>query len=649
MGNRTGLSQRIENLKVGTKLGLGFGLVLAIAVVIAIVGMVKFKDISNRAEKVDFSNQMNTLLNEARLSRTLYQLNYNPDYLAKNQLIIAELQKLIDSSKGRLVWDAQSQANLDQVPVKIKEYDQAQEAFKKAVAEKDAVRKSWNLSETEDVVKRLQEQLRVEDADPVIRLSLAQVVQKLISVRYYVRGLLLNMDKESESTLLKAIDDTQTNAKNLNALLLPNQQETLAPLMSALATYKTHVVAYMPAYQREQQNSQVLSVKATEMSALVSKIFKHELDSTHQDISKALLMMVIIALIALFIGALIAWRITRQITHPLRATLATAELIAKGDLTAAQSTPRRDELGMLMNAVAGMSQNLRNMIGEIRMGVGQVSHAAAEIAAGNTDLSSRTEQQAAAVEETAASMEQLSSTVKQNAENAHHASKLASEASQTATLGGKQVSDVVVTMQQISGSSKRIAEITSVINGIAFQTNILALNAAVEAARAGEQGRGFSVVASEVRSLAQRSAQAAKEIEGLIAESVERVNTGAKLVENTGRTMQDIVQSVTHVRDIMGEIASASDEQSRGIAQISLAIVEMDSTTQQNAALVEQSSAAADSLEDQSRVLTNAVSVFKLSENDNFVTSDVKRAAPAKLLAAAPRTVGTEQGNWETF
>jgi methyl-accepting chemotaxis protein-2 (aspartate sensor receptor) len=456
------------------------------------------------------------------------------------------------------------------------------------------------------------------------------------------------MDKESESTLLKAIDDTQASATRLNALLLPNQQETLAPLMTALATYKSHIVAYMPAYEREQQNSQVLSVKATEMNTLVSKIFKNELDSTHQDISRAMIMMAIITLAALFIGALIAWRITRQITYPLRATLATAELIAKGDLTAAQTTTRRDELGMLMNAVAGMSHNLRNMIYEIRMGVSQVSHAAAEIAAGNTDLSSRTEQQAAAVEETAASMEQLSSTVKQNAENAHHASQLASDASKTATLGGKQVSDVVVTMQQISGSSKRIAEITSVINGIAFQTNILALNAAVEAARAGEQGRGFSVVASEVRSLAQRSAQAAKEIEGLIAESVERVNNGAKLVENTGRTMQDIVQSVTHVRDIMGEIASASDEQSRGIAQVSQAIVEMDSTTQQNAALVEQSSAAADSLEDQSRVLTKAVSVFRLSENDNVLASEIKRAAPAKL-AAVPRPASEEKGNWETF
>jgi methyl-accepting chemotaxis protein-2 (aspartate sensor receptor) len=643
-----GLVQRIDNLKVGTKLGLGLGFILLIAVVISAVGMIKFKSIDQRAEKVDFSNQINTLLHDARLNRTLYQLNYDPVYLQKNQQLIGQVEQLLQESKGKMSWEPKNQANLDQVPVKINEYKQAQAAFKHAVDEKDAVRKSWNLSDTEDILKRLQEQLRVEDVDPSIRMSLSEVIQKLISIRYYVRGLLLSPTAASEAPLMQAIDDTKANATKLNALLLPNQQETLAPLMNALASYKTHVLAYLPAVEREKATSQVMAVKANDMNSLVANIFKNELDSTHADIRKAMMLMGIITLAVLVIGTLFSWHITRQLTHPLRATLATAELIAKGDLTAAQTTARRDELGMLMNAVAGMSQNLRNMIYEIRTGVGQVSHAAAEIAAGNTDLSSRTEEQAAAVEETAASMEQLSSTVKQNAENAHHASKLASDASQTATLGGKQVGDVVLTMQQISSSSKRIAEITSVINGIAFQTNILALNAAVEAARAGEQGRGFSVVASEVRTLAQRSAQAAKEIEGLIAESVERVNTGAKLVESTGRTMQDIVQSVTNVRDIMGEIASASDEQSRGITQISQAIVEMDSTTQQNAALVEQSAAAADSLEEQSRLLTEAVSVFRLSDNDSKSASVTPRA-PQLQSPLLPRPAGVSQDNWETF
>lgn len=221
MGNGTGLSQWMNNLKVGTKLGLGFGLVLLIAAVITAAGMIKFNDISQRAEKVDFSNQMNALLNDARLSRTLYQLNYDPAYLKQNQDKINALSQLIAQSKGKLEWDATSQADLNQVPVKIREYQVAQDAFKQAVDRKDAVRASWNLSETEAVVKRLQEQLRVEDADPSIRLSLAEVIQKLISVRYYVRGLLLSINKESEATLLQAIDDTQANDQKTQRTAAP--------------------------------------------------------------------------------------------------------------------------------------------------------------------------------------------------------------------------------------------------------------------------------------------------------------------------------------------------------------------------------------------------------------------------------------------
>src|SRR5471032_224716 len=245
-----GLAQRIDNLKVGTKLGLGLGFILLIAVVISAVGMMKFKSIDQRAEKVDFSNQINTLLHDARLNRTLYQLNYDPVYLDKNQQLIGQVEQLLTESKGKMRWEPKNQANLDQVPVKIKEYKQAQTAFKHAVDEKDAARKSWNLSDTEDILKRLQEQLRVEDVDPSIRMSLSEVIQKLISIRYYVRGLLLSPTQASEGPLLQAIDDTKANATKLNALLLPNQQETLAPLMNALASYKSHVVAYLPAVER---------------------------------------------------------------------------------------------------------------------------------------------------------------------------------------------------------------------------------------------------------------------------------------------------------------------------------------------------------------------------------------------------------------
>jgi len=647
MGSGIGLLQRVENLRVGKKLGLGFGLILMLVIAIAATVLLKFNDINQRADKVDFSIKMSNLLNEARVNRTLYQINYDPQYLEKNREKISTILEMVTGPGAQLQWDESIQADFNMLPERIKQYTAAQADFQRAVTAKNAIRDSWNLSESEAIAKALQQQLRVEDADPAIRLSLSEMIQKLISIRYDASNLLLVMDKKAEAEVLKSIDITLDNTKKLNALLLPEQQTTLAPLVTTLSGFKSRIVAYIPAYEQEAAYSKTLSAKAGEMNALVVKIAQNELGSTHKDIRDAEVLTGVIALAALVAGVIISLGITRQITLPLNNTLQMAKRIAEGDLTAAHATVRSDELGMLMNAVAGMNDNLRNMIGDIRQGVREVSNAASEISSGNTDLSSRTEEQAAAVEQTAASMEQLSSTVKQNTDNAHQASKLATEASQTAQTGGKQVSDVVLTMQQISGSSKRIAEITSVINGIAFQTNILALNAAVEAARAGEQGRGFSVVASEVRSLAQRSAQAAKEIEGLIAESVERVNSGAKLVEKTGHTMQDIVKSVSDVRDIMSEIASASDEQSRGINQISLAIVEMDTTTQQNSALVEQSASAADTLEEQARALSRAVSVFRLTNGENSNKTGTLVPAAAKVTTFTPRQ--NDKDNWETF
>ncbi|KGT94709.1 chemotaxis protein [Erwinia typographi] len=334
---------------------------------------------------------------------------------------------------------------------------------------------------------------------------------------------------------------------------------------------------------------------------------------------------------------------------PLKQVMAHIESIAAGDLSATLAVEGRSEIAMLASNLNAMQQALIVTVSHVRDSSNAIYTGASEISTGNNDLSSRTEQQAASLEETAASMEQLTATVKQNAENARQASQLAKSASETAGKGGKVVDGVVKTMSEIAGSSQKIADITSVIDGIAFQTNILALNAAVEAARAGEQGRGFAVVAGEVRNLAQRSAQAAKEIKTLIEDSVSRVDAGSIQVATAGETMHDIVNAVVRVTDIMGEIASASDEQSRGIDQIGLAVTEMDRVTQQNASLVQESAAASASLEDQASRLAQAVAVFKIGQPALAPAIDKPvKAAPAALPRKAI-AVGADQGNWETF
>ena len=330
--------------------------------------------------------------------------------------------------------------------------------------------------------------------------------------------------------------------------------------------------------------------------------------------------------------ALSLW-ITRSVTIPLNEALRIANTVAAGDLTARIESHGNDETGQLLHALKAMNDALVKVVSEVRSGTETISTASSEIAAGNLDLSSRTEQQASSLEETASSMEELTSTVKQNSENALQANQLASSASEVAVRGGAVVAQVVDTMGAINSSARRIVDIIGVIDGIAFQTNILALNAAVEAARAGEQGRGFAVVASEVRNLAQRSAAAAKEIKTLIDDSVSQVDSGTKLVNEAGATMQEIVASVQRVTDIMEEIASASHEQATGIEQVNQAITEMDEVTQQNASLVEEAAAASQSMQEQAQQLTRAVSVFRIDRHHPTAI----RNAPQRLGSVAPQ------------
>ncbi|MBP0599682.1 MCP four helix bundle domain-containing protein [Herbaspirillum sp. LeCh32-8] len=364
---------------------------------------------------------------------------------------------------------------------------------------------------------------------------------------------------------------------------------------------------------------------------------RKEIDETAQEIdviaAKSRTLILVLEGLILLLGVVCARYLTVGITRPLDTAVSISRRVAEGDLSSDVQVKSKDETGQLLQSLKDMNSSLRGIVSNVRSGTDTITTASAEIAAGNLDLSSRTEEQASSLEETASAMEELISTVRQNADNARQASQLAVSASEVAEQGGGVVSQVVDTMGAINESSRKIVDIISVIDGIAFQTNILALNAAVEAARAGEQGRGFAVVASEVRSLAQRSASAAKEIKTLIDDSVSKVDTGSKLVEQAGATMTEVVSSVRRVTDIVAEISAASAEQTSGIEQINHAITQMDQVTQQNAALVEEAAAAAASMQNQADTLTRVVSIFTLQPGEQPARREID-ITPTNQLAA---------------
>ena len=419
------------------------------------------------------------------------------------------------------------------------------------------------------------------------------------------------------------------NTRQLSALLAsPEDKQLLATLGAPREKYLAGQAEFMKTiseYKKEQAADFLMSdFRAPQQaySAALNAIIEQQLkrvDTSGQDSRSAYAfarnLMLGLAAVALLLTLFISVTITRSIVQPLRAAITIARRVADGDLTAEIAVRSTDETGALMQSLKDMNDSLISTIKQLRQGSDTIAVAAREIASGNADLSSRTESQASSLEQTASSMEELTATVRQNADNARQANQLVISASDFALKGGGVVGQVVDTMSSIKQSSSKIVDIIGVIDGIAFQTNILALNAAVEAARAGEQGRGFAVVASEVRNLAQRSASAAREIKILIADSVSKVDTGSKLVDEAGQTMHQIVSSVKHVADIMAEITTASQEQSAGITEVNQAVSQMDEMTQQNSALVEQAAAAAESLQDQALALTRAVAIFRLSDD----------------------------------
>ncbi|WP_175624334.1 MULTISPECIES: methyl-accepting chemotaxis protein [Oxalobacteraceae] len=512
-----------SNMKIGTRLTLGFGVVLALSIAIAADGIHQLHAVSD-------------------ITRSMLEMP-----IAKERMVSD--------------WSAITKASITRTISVAKSADPSLAQFSAKFAADDS-------KQSMEIIQKLEPLLNTEQ-EKALYAKILDVRKTFLAGREGVMKLKTE-GKEAEA------------AKYFDATFLP-----------AADSFKNHFTEFV-------------ELERKQMDAGTAQLSEVEAASARQ-------LMLLSALVLAF-GMFCAWRLTIGITRPLKTAVDAARRVAGGDLTNDIKAESKDECGQLLAALKDMNDGLQRIVGEVRLGTDAITTASNEIAAGNMDLSSRTEQQASSLEETASSMEELTSTVKQNADNARQANQLAASASEVATKGGEVVSQVVETMSSINESSRKIVDIISVIDGIAFQTNILALNAAVEAARAGEQGRGFAVVATEVRSLAQRSASAAKEIKALIGDSVGKVDTGNKLVTEAGATMDEIVSSIRRVTDIMGEITAASQEQSAGIEQINQAIGQMDHVTQQNASLVEEAAAAAESMQDQARKLGQVVGAFKLSD-----------------------------------
>ena len=637
------------NLKVSKKLFFGFSAVLLITAAILTTGLFGLFNVQDKVEKNGHTTDLFNALSAVRLNRTSYQYTLDQKYLDQTNAAAQSMQATV-AQLEKYDWTADGQSTVDNTANAVNSYVETLSLFTKALVEKKASEAQLNTQSLCDNAGLATALSRNGILPPQQALTAAQVAFTMSDIDSQVTLFKQHPSEGLKQEIVSRLQSVKNDAEQLMPFVPEEQKAWLLASLSDTKRIGGELDHYKGVWSNQSTLSDDLSLKAATLTQAIQTMFTRQQQKVFDTVDHIQMQMVLVAAIGIALGMLLALAITRSITRPLNETLRVAEQIAKGDLTSTLTSTRRDEPGLLMQAVDTMNTNLKNIINDVRDGVDSVARSSSEIAAGNMDLSARTEQQSAAVVETAASMEELTSTVALNAENANHARLLAEEASQNATEGSAISQKVIDTMKNVRSSSHRISEITTVINSIAFQTNILALNAAVEAARAGDQGKGFAVVAAEVRTLAQRSARSAKEIENLIHESVVHVDTGFNLVESAGDAMSRIETSVAQVRDIMSEIAAATDEQSRGISQIAQAMAEMDTTTQQNAALVEESSAAASSLEDQAVQLEKVVSIFRVSK-DNAGRGEKRRVNGASTATATTmkRPAASDQDDWVKF
>ncbi|ELQ6019574.1 hypothetical protein R2217_000500 [Cronobacter turicensis] len=641
------LVNRLRNVRITRKLAAGFGVVLLLVALATALSVARFMAIHDVSVKSNLIYDINIDVFQAKINRLKYF--YTGDDEAR-----ALMRRYVDDALAKtgeasaLDWPANERAIVADIQRYLESFRGSVTTMSDATATLNQLRSQLDALAGQDETARYTQLIRTPVADTELSFAIYDLLFAISDLRDYAYALRFTGTVQASEALQRRFSAVEGQYQALVSRLSPELLPPFAGLWQDTVRYQTLSRDYYTAWESLKGAENTVKTAGDRSSSAIKQMVAFTKAQNDDLASGSSTLALILGALAILLGVIVAWAISRQIIRPLMINLAFAERIADGDLTTQIETDRHDEFGRLTGAMARVNARLRVMTGELRASVGRLTHTAGEIASGNSALSARTEQQTTAVVQTAASMDQLTATVKNNADNARHASQIAAQASQTAERGGEVVRDVVQTMQDISASSRKIADITEVINSISFQTNILALNAAVEAARAGEHGRGFAVVASEVRSLSQRSAQAAKDIAVLIDESVNRIKTGSTLATRAGETMDDVVSSVTRVNDIMEEISSASQEQSRGIEQIARAVGELDATTQQNAALVSASSTAASDLDAQAARLRQLAGAFRLNAQPAALRPNAAPGRPAAPAPAAARKPVTEEG-WTTF